>query len=470
MRRFITTAAITVALALTLGTAAAVAGFSFGSYRDQQLSAMSGQLYGIGKPIDASSTEQVTAGAVQANPTKLVTLAKGLRARVVTTQGPAVVDQLALWPNDKKPAYLIACNEEGTTQPGLERIQLSTGNVTTIVTGTTSCDPVRRTPWGTIVFAEEAGSGGHVYELLDPIHTTGVSLDRSTGTFSGGVGAENLVHRTALGTYPFEGFGILGDGTTYISGDDSGFGPKDGGPGNGFFKFVPDHPFNGSAITDLADSPYASGEVYGLRVGPTNKYGQGREYGFSQWIMLPHADNPNLEVEGLAAGLSGYYRLEDMDVDPVALKHGKVRVCSPATGDENNHLYGEVVCVTDGSIAQAEANTATPEVQPFEIGGTSQGVAMPDNIAFQPKSGNALIHEDAETTFEGPHNNDLWDCLPDGIDQDLLTDGCVRAATLNDLTAEWTGGVFDATGTHFYVSVQHNISGHATVLDITGWK
>jgi len=46
----------------------------------------------------------------------------------------------------------------------------------------------------------------------------------------------------------------------------------------------------------------------------------------------------------------------------------------------------------------------------------------------------------------------------------------VRVATLNDLTAEWTGGIFDATGTNFYVSVQHNISGKATVIDITGWK
>jgi secreted PhoX family phosphatase len=95
---------------------------------------------------------------------------------------------------------------------------------------------------------------------------------------------------------------------------------------------------------------------------------------------------------------------------------------------------------------------------------------MPDNIAFQPRTGNAVLHEDAETTFEGPHNNDLWDCLADGPDQDLLSDGCARIATLNDLTAEWTGGIFDASGKHFYVSIQHNISGKATILDITGWR
>jgi hypothetical protein len=31
-------------------------------------------------------------------------------------------------------------------------------------------------------------------------------------------------------------------------------------------------------------------------------------------------------------------------------------------------------------------------------------------------------------------------------------------------------GTFDASGRHFYISVQHNISGHGVILDITGWK
>jgi hypothetical protein len=51
-----------------------------------------------------------------------------------------------------------------------------------------------------------------------------------------------------------------------------------------------------------------------------------------------------------------------------------------------------------------------------------------------------------------------------------MGDGCVRIATLNDLEAEWTGGIFDASGRHFYVSIQHNVSGTGTILDITGWR
>lgn len=46
----------------------------------------------------------------------------------------------------------------------------------------------------------------------------------------------------------------------------------------------------------------------------------------------------------------------------------------------------------------------------------------------------------------------------------------MRIGTLNDLTAEWTGGIFDRFGDHFYVSVQHNATGHGVILDITGWR
>ena len=45
--------------------------------------------------------------------------------------------------------------------------QPANANATTIVRGTTSCDPIRRTRWGTIVFAEESSSGG-LYEIINP--------------------------------------------------------------------------------------------------------------------------------------------------------------------------------------------------------------------------------------------------------------------------------------------------------------
>ena len=54
--------------------------------------------------------------------------------------------------------------------------------------------------------------------------------------------------------------------------------------------------------------------------------------------------------------------------------------------------------------------------------------------------------------------------LGDGADDDLLSDGCVRVGTLNDLKAEWT----DASGTRLFVSLQQNVTGHGVVLEISG--
>ena len=43
-------------------------------------------------------------------------------------------------------------------------------------------------------------------------------------------------------------------------------------------------------------------------------------------------------------------------------------------------------------------------------------------------------------------------------------------ATLNDLLAEPTGGVFDASGSRYFFSVQHNVTGHGVVLEISGFR
>lgn len=225
------------------------------------------------------------------------------------------------------------------------------------------------------------------------------------------------------------------------------------------------------AITNLSQSPLTAGKVFGLRVGKrpsTPDFGQGTPYGFGTWVDLGTGPNADLRALGVTNKLTGFYRPEDIDIDRAAEAQGGVRFCGNNTGNEGeDQYYGETICITDGTLAQATANSAVPEVQPFVIG--SPALAMPDNIAYQPGTGNWVIHEDADTTYKTPHNDDLWACLPDGGDPDQLSDGCVRIATLNDLTAEWTGGIFDATGSRFFVSIQHNITGKGVVIEITGW-
>jgi secreted PhoX family phosphatase len=475
-RRLTVVTAVLLVATLAAGTAAAFT--DFGSFVQAQLRHRSPSLFGVSGPLANSSTASISAAEASAHPERLATVAKSLKVRVVS-HGMAApnLDQSALWPDDAHPSWLITCNEQDVGDPGLVRINLASGAQEVIVTGTSDCDPVRRTPWGTIVFGEEAGggpAGGRVYELVDPLHTSGVTLDRATGTFGGGSGATNLTARPALGRLSFEGLAIYPNGVTYF-GDENR--PAAGVPGGAYFKFIPAtlrDPAAGPAGS-LADSPFAApGTIYGLRLGRRSggtDYGQGTQYGLGAWIAIPAAADPDLRAAAASLHLTGYYRPEDADIDQAARADGRVRWCANNTGNEpDDQLWGEAICITDGTLAQAGTDTATPEVQLLVPG--SPALAMPDNIAFQPRRGNWILHEDAETVtdLQGPHNDDLWDCLPDGTDSDLQSDGCIRIATLNDLTAEWTGGIFDASGHHFYVSVQHNITGAGVLLDITGWK
>jgi secreted PhoX family phosphatase len=486
-RRTTLLAAIIGIVVLTAGVA--LSAVDFGVMRDMLLTSKTQSLFGINADLASSSTTSANPAAAAADATKLVTVAKGLQAHVVT-QGVAAptIDMIALWPNDSSPTHMIFCNEQGIGDPGVQRLDLATGVAQTIVTGTTACDPAHVTPWGTIVFGEENGggaAGGRLYEMIDPLHTTSVLLDRATGVFTngaGGEGAANIVVRPALGILSFEGVGVLPNGVVYY-GDENRLG--NGTAGGSYFKFVPStlRDPNAGSISSLNESPLASGSVYGLRLGKRTSsgatdYGQGTEFGLGTWIAVSGASPVDLRAATATLRLTGYYRPEDLQFDLGALATGQVIFCGNNTGNQvQDHLWGNTICVTDGTVAQASANSATPEAQLF-VQGNSQ-FAMMDNIAYQPGRGNWLIHEDGDNIATG-RNNDLWDCLPDGLDDDTLSDGCVRVATINDLGpagapnagegAEWTDGVFDGTGTHFYVSVQHNLTGHGVILDITGWK
>jgi hypothetical protein len=454
------------AVAATSAVAAAgFAGFDFGLFRDHQLESHSEQLFGIVSAVDASSTESVGATDANADPTSLITLAKGLRARVVTAQpnAGANIDQMVLWPNDQNPTHLIVANEEGPSKPGVQRIRLSDGLAETILSGTSSGDPVRRTPWGTLIFGEENGTDGWLIEIADPLHTTNVVFNRAAGVSSD---PAHVVARPAPGRLSWESIALYPSGVMYY-GDENR--PSNGTPGGAYFKFIPAAPWNG--MQGLANSPLAAGTVYGLRLGKRSgntDYGQGTQTGLGTWILVTNVPNANLRAAAATLKLTGYYRPEDMEVDPVALGQGNVRFCSNNTGNESqDHQWGDTICTTDGTLAQALANTAVPEVQYLVLG--SADFAMMDNIAYDPKHGNFVINEDGDGADFG-HNNDIWSCLDDGDDADDQSDGCVRVATLNDLNAESTGGVFDSFGEHYYVSIQHNVTGHGVVLDITGWR
>jgi secreted PhoX family phosphatase len=437
---------------------AAQGGADFGLFVEDQLSAHAEQLFGVNKPLAQSALGPFNG----ADGTQAIELA-----------------------GNDHPTHLFVC-DESSSSPSVQRVDLEaspSSNATTIVTGLSSCDPVRRTPWGTIVVGEETTSGG-LYEILSPLSIVSpiAVLNRTTGATSDA----RVVKRKAVGQLAWEGNVILPDGTMYM-GDE--LRPGSGNPGGGIYKFVPDTPYAGGAPISLAyQSPFASGQLYGLRLGSAGDNGQGTEIGQGAWVPINVAtyidasSNIPLRPAQAALKLTGYYRPEDMERDSLAADHGQVRVCWTATGrmsngggstKESGSIYGEVMCLTDDPNPAPGGGTI-PTVQRF-IAGDRQANYF-DNLAFQPHTGNLIVLEDGEVEVvksDGTtelRGNDIWLCLPDGQDRDVQSDGCIRVVSLKDTSSEPTGFIFTGDGRAAFVNLQHRATGVGALLKITGFK
>ena len=167
-------------------------------------------------------------------------------------------------------------------------MRIADGAVETILTGTSSCDPIRRTAWGTIIVGEEVGppNAGWLLEIINPLQTTNVLFNRITGVLSG-ADAGNVATRPAVGRLAFEGLALYPNGVMYY-GDENR--PSNGTPGGAYFKFIPGVPWpGGPPITNLNQSPLLSGAVFGLRLGKRSgntDYGQGSNTGLGTWIPV----------------------------------------------------------------------------------------------------------------------------------------------------------------------------------------
>ena len=441
--------------AIAAGTTYGLTKLDPGTGYEHQLETQSQSIFGFGHPLTSA-----VSGSFDGPGDQAVELAKGLSARVVSSTVGENADMIALWPNDSNPTDAIICNEITGDTAGspatLQRVHLADGSVTDIAFGLVSCDPAHRTAWGTIVFGEEDGAIGRIYELLDPLTTTGVHINRAAGTTDD---PAHIVARTALGQVSYEGVVVLPDGTTYY-GDE--LRPSNGKPAGGIYKFVPTHPraADAGSITNLADSPLAAGSVsvmrLGIRSGGTD-FGQGSNTGAGKWISLGTSPGAtwNLAAAALAAGgYTGFYRPEDMDLDPLAWADGRIRACWNNTGNDAASNWGETLCFED--VADGAAATGRhPVVEPFVIGNPE--LRMPDNLDFQPGTGILYVLMDATTSAEDPSrtNDQVWACLPDGADNDVLSDGCVMVMNLKDGAAEFSGIEFLADGRSFLVHLQH---------------
>lgn len=477
MNRYKAGAVVALILA-SIGTTAAAHEPDFGRAVELLLRAGSERLFGIGMPIDESAPATTGDYREPGQPAGAqILLARGLRVEYLTRNAANATDMMAFFPANR-PTHLVTCVEggrqlltNGKFNPSVQRIDLRTGAVETVLRGMSSCDGIRTTPWGTILATEERTDGG-AYEILNPLDVTEQTvLDRTLGTVTD---PAHVAKRTALPIIAWEGLVVLPSGVV-IGGDELRPGTPPDADGGALFKFVPavPRPAGAGMINDLAQSPLTAGSVYAMQVSCVDnaqQYGQGCEVGNAAWIPV-HAATARTEAD--AAGATGYYRPEDMDRDlgySDPANPEAVRFCWTNTGNEESADYAEVMCGIDRQPLVASAAERTVVVNRFVEGDPDFNSF--DNLALQPNTGNAYVVEDHP-------NGDIFACLPDGKDRDVKTDGCVKVLSVKDSTAEPTGFIFSPDGSTAYLSIQHSsdgrmppVDGYPTddVLKITGFR
>ncbi len=439
------------------------------------------QLFGVAAPLARPADASDYKPRTEANVRQRLRLAEGLRAEFVTRNIASPADMMVLYPDSQKPTHLIVCIEQprnGVTpegnsglNAGIQRVELASGKIETILHGTDHCDGIRVTPWGTVLASEESPDG-RSYEVMAPLITTGHWVaDRDTGDIRSAIDSDEpsvrVVQHRQLPVMAWEGLAILPSGVMY-AGDELRPGEegrdRDGGA---IYKFLPARPRQGTAaITRLNESPLAAGSSYALTVSCWERasnqfpqFGQGCEVGDAVWVQI---DPARARDDASARHATGYYRPEDLHRDPDYTGEG-VRFCWANSGREEAGNYGEVMCAVDhsplpaaptikrdartglGYLADGDTYTVV-RVSRF-VEGDARFNSF-DNLAFQPHSGNLFILEDHSY-------GEIIACLPDGDDRDSKSDGCLAIASLVDPKAEPSGFLFDASGETAYLVLQH---------------
>lgn len=453
----------------------------FGQLVERALQVRSQTLFGIREPLAAPASPADVVPRAEATAAERLLLAGGLEASFLTRRIADRADMLVFWPDAQGYTHLIFCIEQprqGRTPAGngglnasIQRVEVATGEVETVLHGMSRCDGIRRTPWETVLATEESPDG-RAYELRDPLATTGHWVaDRARGDvrtrIDGLDPSRDVVQRQALPTMAWEGLTVLPSGVVYGVDElrpGTSVPDRDGGS---LYKFVPDFPRTVEGpLRDLAASPLASGSVYALSVScfePSHpafpQFGQGCEVGVGAWV----------EVDALSArndahdhGATGYYRSEDLHRDPLYDGPG-VRFCWATTGRSAAAHFGAVLCAVDErpvplTVAETidprtgftyladEGRFATVEVRRF-LDGDERFNSL-DNLHFQPYTGILYVLEDHRF-------GEIWACLRDGADRDLRSDGCISIASVADPRAEPTGFEFDGSGRTAFLVLQH---------------
>jgi secreted PhoX family phosphatase len=313
--------------------------------------------------------------------------------------------------------YLYRTHEVGANG-AVSVIDLQTGESRVLVQdpGFRRLDGLEWTPWGTLLFAEEAGPTGRLFEIVlaknDPMSAAAVH------------------DRPALGRMSHEGIAVDAQGNVYV-GDELN--------GGSIYKFEPDH------YGDLS-----TGALYALNIVDESA-APGNGTGAGEWVALIPGQNgvvtdPAIDAGAAAdeAGVTDYFRPEDAEI------MGQTLYFATTTTD---NVYA-ISLVGDPFVTEFVAAGVN-------VGDSANfGLQNPDNLASD-NAGNLYIVEDNSS------RSDIWVATPD-LDKDGRADSVALFATLTTLGAEGTGIYFARTEPRaMFVNVQHAANRNDMTILIT---
>nr|WP_250889979.1 alkaline phosphatase PhoX [Sphingobium nicotianae] len=346
--------------------------------------------------------------------------------------------------------YLFTVNE--STGGGLVRYDRVTDTPVQLLEGSLngtsyrSLDPVRWTPWGTIVIGEEV-SNGRLIEITNPLAAPGsiVAIDRPN-----------------IGRTSWEGLAWDAQGNAYYQDEDNN---------GGIYKFVPSNSAADYDPNDPSTSPLAGkGQIFALRINSGNT--EQRE-GVAEWVALNNPDgtpipgitDPTVNARQAADQVSAtnYRRPEDMHL---VIRDGKEYLVVAATTADNgtspgrHHVYS--IDLSNPNAPQVRSfvddYVTIDQATGLPVDASSNIFANPDNIAFD-QFGDMWIVEDNEP-------GDIWKTTWSGNPGVAAT--IARFASLASPGAEPTGLYFDINNPYIaYVNVQHPSDGVDRMIQFT---
>jgi uncharacterized protein len=337
--------------------------------------------------------------------------------------------------------YDPACAAAGLTQAAKDAFMADGGGAVSVIdskTGKTTVlaqradwdalDGLVWTPWGSLLFAEEALAT----EIPDPTYPNAQAglLYELTLAKGNPTKARAVATRPLLGSLSHEGIELDKDGNVYVIDEDRR---------GSIYRFVPD------TYGDLS-----SGQLQVLKV-------DAGKTGSASWIDL---DMTQVQISArvAAAAVGGTQFCRPEDLERIKNTMYAALTCEDVTNAANINGPGAVLAITLGNNPKVSYFASSGLNAPVENRAAGvTGFRAVDNLANGPDGTLWIVEDNAFS--------DIWVATPDK-NGDGAADSVSLFASLKDAGAEGTGIYFGEDDDTLYVNIQHSTSGNDSTIAI----